>query len=302
MNRIRQQLGVNSIHRLGYKGQGVTVAVLDTGFFPHKDLLNAIHTSINILSPSFTPSDDNSHGTHVCGIIAGSGLMSNGLYTGMAPEAALIPIKVLDKNGKGDSKIIIEGLNWIYSNIEKYNIKIVNISIGTRSSNCSDEESALIEAVDRLWDCGLFVIVSAGNNGPEYQTITTPGISRKVITVGSSEQMKHTDRNGHIYTTFSGKGPTFCNIPKPDIVAPGSHIISCYTSKNGYISKNGTSMSTPIVSGAAALLLSYNSSITNNQFKEMLCISATDLGEDRYTQGCGEINVKGLFTLAKPLI
>ena len=297
MNHIRKLFKIDNLHRQNITGKNITVAILDTGAYPHKDFDNHIICFNDYISSKSNPYDDNSHGTHICGIIGGSGRMSNGLYKGMAPKCMLIPIKVLNSKGIGDSQIIISGIKWIEENHSKYNIRIVNISIGTEAFSCEDEQSDLVKAVDSLWDIGITVIASAGNNGPEYHTITTPGISRKIITVGASSAMRNVDSNGKKTTTYSGKGPTFCDVPKPDITAPGSHIISCYSYFNGYTKKSGTSMSTPIVSGAAALVFSYNPGITNEQFKDLLCRSARDIGLDRYTQGCGELDLYKLFLL-----
>lgn len=297
MNRIRKLFNIDTLHRQNITGKNVTVAILDTGAYPHKDYDKHILCFKDYISDKQYPYDDNSHGTHICGIIGGSGHMSHGLYRGMAPQCLIIPIKVLNSKGFGDSQIIISGLKWIEQNYTKYNIRIVNISIGTEAFSCEDEQSDLVKAVDSLWNLGITIIASAGNNGPEYHTITTPGISRKIITVGASTVMGSIDSNGRKLTTYSGKGPTFCDIPKPDITAPGSHITSCYSYFNGYTKKSGTSMSTPIVSGAAALVFSHNPGITNEQFKELLCRSAKDLGLDRYTQGCGELDLHKLLLL-----
>lgn len=290
MNNIRRILGVNLLHNKGITGKNINVAILDTGMYLHNDLHNNLVTFEDIVNKRKESYDDNSHGTHISGILAGTGRQSNGLYCGIAPDAGIIPIKVLNNNGTCDSENLFLGIQWILKNKDNYDIKIVNISIGTTSSSCDDENSLLVRAVDSLWDCGLTVIASAGNNGPGYKTITTPGISRKIITVGTNELMTHRQNDGSYKITYSGKGPTHCNVPKPDIIAPGSHIVSCYYKNNGYISKSGTSMSTPIVSGAAALLLSYEPSLSNQNIKEIFCKTADDMGYDIYTQGCGRIN------------
>lgn len=295
MNHIRKILDIDSIHRNGIKGSGVTVAILDTGMYLHRDLSGSITAFHDCVKHRKKPYDDNSHGTHVCGIIAGSGRMSNGLYKGIAPSCSIIPVKVLHHTGRGESEIIIEGIQWILENHVRLNIKIVNISVGTDSTSCSDESSSLVCAVDSMWDAGITVIASAGNNGPGNRTITTPGISRKIITVGTNDVMWHRDSFGRKKGTYSGKGPTFCNISKPDIIAPGSHIISCYYRPDSYTAKSGTSMSTPIVSGTAALVFSHNKTLTNNEFKELLCHTADDVGLDRYSQGCGMINPHALL-------
>ena len=295
MNKVRKKLGIDTIHKNGIKGAGINTAVLDTGMYLHSDLKDRIICFRDFTGYSLKPYDDNSHGTHVCGIIAGSGEASDGMYTGIAPKSCLISIKVLGRNGTGNSSSMITGINWILDNMEKYDIRIVNISAGTTSEKCSDERSSLVKAVDAMWDAGITVIASAGNNGPKNNTITIPGISRKIITVGTNDVMWHTDSHGRINGTFSGKGPTHCNIAKPDIIAPGADIISCSNNPGSYTAKSGTSMSTPIVSGTAALIFSYNKSLTNNEFNKLLCLTATDAGLDRYSQGCGMINPSGLL-------
>ena len=300
MNNIRKKFQLDTIHSSRIIGSKITIAILDSGLYPHQDFVGRIIHFKDFINNKTTVYDDNSHGTHVCGIIGGNGLMSNGIYKGVAPGCNLLPIKVLNSQGTGSPDVILDGIQWIMQNMDKYQIKIVNISIGTKVSSCKDEESALVKAVDAMWDLGITVITSAGNYGPDYTTITTPGISRKVITVGASEALITQDAHGKAFTSYSGKGPTPCKIPKPDITAPGSHIISCSTYKNGYISKSGTSMSTPIVSGAAALAYSLNPYLTNTEFKENLCLCATDLGLDRYTQGCGELNIQKLLLLCNP--
>ena len=289
MYNIRKKYSIDNLHVKGITGKGVCIAVLDTGIYPHKDFDGRIVNFFDCIEGHSKIYDDNSHGTHVCGIIGSSGRQSRGLYKGMAPECSLLPIKVLDKNGHGSYEAMIKGIKWILSNHEKYHIRIVNISVGTESVSCADSQSELVKEVEKMWQQGITVIASAGNNGPKYNTITIPGISSKIITVGAS-------------LTYSGKGPTHCNIPKPDIIAPGSHIVSCHYYGNSYTEKSGTSMSTPIVSGAAALVFSYNPKLTNEAFKEKLCLSARDLGLDRFTQGCGEMDINKLLLLVNPLL
>ncbi len=300
MYNIRRKYQIDELHKRGITGKGVTVAVLDTGIYPHKDFDNRITSFYDCLNNRSHMYDDNSHGTHVCGIIGGSGRQSHGLYKGIAPQCNLISVKMLDSKGLGSSQAMIKGINWILDNQKKYDIKIVNISVGTESVSCADSQSELVIAVEKMWQQGITVIASAGNNGPDYHTITVPGISSKIITVGASQAMKGLDSNGKPHFTYSGKGPTHCNIPKPDVTAPGSHIISCHHYGNSYTTKSGTSMSTPIVSGAAALAFSYNPKLTNEVFKEKLCISARDMGLDRYTQGYGEMDLQKLLLLVKP--
>ena len=190
------------------------------GSYPHTDIKENIIYFKDFVSGRKNTYDDNSHGTHICGIIGGRGIV-NKKYKGIAPHCYLLPIKVLDKSGHGRSESIINASDWIIRNKNKYNIRIVNISIGTKSSSCSEEKSDIVKAVDNMWDNGITVLVSAGNNGPSYQSITIPGISRKVITVGSCK-FDNSSYDGHF--KYSGKGPTFCNVAKPDILASSGGI------------------------------------------------------------------------------
>ena len=228
--------------------------------------------------------DDYGHGTHIAGIAAGNGSMSNGVYCGIAPEADIIALKVLDFRGNGNISTLMRALDWILINRERYHIQIVNISVGTISKEEENEECQLVKGVNRAWDAGLVVCVAAGNNGPKPYSITTPGISRKVITVGSSDDNQPVEVGGALLTDYSGRGPNAACIIKPDIVTPGSNIWACksiyrYRIRNGkgmYVKKSGTSMSTPVVSGACALLLSVYPQLTNAQVKRRLCESADE--------------------------
>ena len=156
----------------------------------------------------------------------------------------------------------------------------------------------LIEAVERAWDAGLVVVVAAGNMGPEPMSITVPGNSRKVITVGASDDCLHVAGSG-IRPCYSGRGPTAECVCKPDITAPGSGIISCNAlSRRGagyYARKSGTSMATPIVSGCIALLLATEPYLTNVQVKMRLHDTAVDLGLPRKQQGWGQIDAGKLL-------
>jgi serine protease AprX len=235
----------------GNRGEGIVVAVLDTGLAPHFDMKNRVVQFKDMVNGREGLYDDSGHGTHVCGILAGDGSLSNGKYAGIAPEASLVVIKVLEENGDGNLEQILRGIQWILRYQKKYDIRIVNLSVGARQGMEYSKERRLIEAVEDMWDAGLAVIVSAGNGGPREGTVTIPGNSRKVITVGSMEQIGH-------YRGNSGRGPTESCVMKPDVVAPGQNIISCNYQYSGnrplpYVIKSGTSMSTPVVSGAAAL-------------------------------------------------
>ena len=281
-------------------GHGITTAVLDTGISPHPDLEGRIVAFGDMLHGKRRRYDDNSHGTHVAGIIAGSGKMSSGVYAGIAPASRIVAVKVLDQKGEGKIRHLIEGIRAILKNREKWAIRIVNISIGTLPHRGDEEEAELLRWVDRMWDEGLVVVTAAGNFGPRSGTVTIPGVSKKVITVGASDDGEQKDRFGKVGTNYSGRGPTFECVCKPDLVAPGSYIRSCNgfgqkKNQKMYSVKSGTSMSAPIVSGAAALLLSKYPDMKNVEVKLRLLMSADDMGKDANIQGRGLLNIEKLL-------
>ncbi len=260
-------------------GKGIGVAVLDTGAYPHIDFEDRIWAFRDYIHGREQAYDDNGHGTHVLGILGGNGTASGGKYRGTAFGCGLIPIKVLDEKGNGNKEKVIQALKWIEENMNRYHIRVVNISVGTTQREGHED---LIEAVEEAWDKGLVVVAAAGNMGPGRGSITAPGSSRKIITVGSSDMLV---RNQGI----SGRGPTRDCVSKPDIVAPGNEIISCSNKRNAfpYTQKSGTSMSTPFVSGGIALLLEKDPRLTNLDIKKRLRTTAKDLGYPHNLQGWG---------------
>ena len=287
------KLGIHGIDTKGFDGSGIGVAVLDTGCFPHEDLEHRIAAFSDMVQKRTAPYDDNGHGTHVCGIIGGSGAANNGMYCGVAPGCHLVPVKVLDRRGNGYSSDVLAGLRWIRENRERWNIRIVNISVGSFSRRNMGENTALVRGVNAAWDDGLVVVVAAGNMGPKSGTITTPGISRKVITVGCSDDYKEVNVMGSRMIDYSGRGPTSACVCKPEIVAPGASIVSCANQPGKYTSKSGTSMATPLVSGAIALLLEKYPEMNNRDVKLHLRERAVDIGLPRNQQGENGIIVSG---------
>lgn len=198
------------------------------------------------------------YGTHVAGIIAGTGKMSEDSrkirrYSGIAPRADIIMLKVLDEKGNGSTGKVLEAVDWVRREKKHYNIRLLNISVGMLPNAGRAEQQELLEAVDRLWDEGVMVVAAAGNNGPKENSVTIPGISRKILTVGSCDDETYDGKNRSLPAGYSGKGPTECCIVKPEIVAPGTGIHSCSWDGRGYQVKSGTSMAAPVVTGALAL-------------------------------------------------
>lgn len=275
---------------LTYTGNGIITAILDTGIYPHQDFDNRILYFHDYVSNKKYPYDDNGHGTHVAGIIAGNGRLSQDRHRGIAPKCQIVSLKILDKRGNGKMEHILSALSWIGSQKEKVPIRIINISIGT-ADNSSKKNQDLIRAVEKLWDDGFIVVTAAGNMGPHAGTITVPGCSKKVITVGASDMLEGKDG-------ISSVGPTQECVCKPDLVVPGTSIISCSTNQSKpYQTKSGTSMSVPVVSGAIALLLEKDPLLKNVEVKMLLKEACVDLGYHRNQQGWGLLDIDKLLRL-----
>lgn len=266
-----------------YTGKGIGVCILDTGIYEHIDFTGRIWAFYDFLAFKRRPYDDNGHGTHVAGLVAGDGTASMGKYRGAAPGCGIISLKVLDRYGTGSQDDVLRALRWIRENRQQYRIRVVNISVGT-TCNSKRNHARLLESVEQLWDEGVVVVTAAGNQGPRPGSITAPGSNKKVITVGSSDLLEGR-------SAISGRGPTAECVCKPDIVAPGNKIMSCVPGKPySYGVKSGTSMSTPLVTGAIACALEKNPALTNTDIKTMLMNSAEDMGLPQNLQGWGKFN------------
>ncbi len=271
-------------------GQGVTVAVVDSGIHTgHYDLKNSDGSLRTLAHPDLTSNpnyydangpeadwDRCGHGTHVAGIIGGNGASSTGstythTYYGVAPQAKLVSVRVLDQNGASDVGTVVAGLQWIYNNRTKYNIRVVNLSLGHPVGD-TYKNDPLCQAVESLWKAGIVVVCAAGNNGrasgtstagatnegwgTAYGSIQSPANDPYVITVGATKNMDGNRADDKI-ATYSSRGPSRVDlILKPDIIAPGNKIISldedysllnaAYASTNllpysAYSTVNGTS-------------------------------------------------------------
>lgn len=289
--------GMERIFSSTKRGRGVGVAIIDTGISPHYDLVkpkNRIVAFKDLLANKEIPYDDDGHGTHVAGLIAGNGYTSL-KYAGTAPCADVISIKALDGSGNGTESDILAALQWIVNNGRSYNIRVINLSLGIKvEPDCEDDDS-LVKGANAAVRCGYSVVAAAGNNGPGKHTINSPGISPLVITVGAADMTKF-DEGGNIKVAgFSSRGPTFSGDIKPDLIAPGVDIYSL-DGKNpkGYSVQTGTSMATPSVSGVVACLYAAHPWLTPMQVKRIIIRNAIPLKkEDRNAQGFGLLNYRG---------
>ena len=289
-------------------GDGVTVAVIDTGISEHLDFCsfeNRIIYFKDFISGIDTPYDDNGHGTFVCGVLAGNGFLSGKKYSGVAPKAKLIVLKALDSNGETGSLTILEAMQWIFDNKKKYNIRVVCMSLGSQPLEVGDP---LMIGAESLWNSGIVVVAAAGNSGPESGTIKSPGTSGRIITVGSFDDGRYNDKKGKAtqdnlqsinqknkfkIANFSSRGPAR-NFYKPDCVAPGVDIVSTSQKDDFYTKMSGTSVSTPIVAGCCALLLQEYPTLSPIQVKSKILKSCTPFVFDRNAEGFGAIDVSKL--------
>ena len=303
MFRVRKQIGYTQELISSIKENRTVVAMLDTGVAEHPDFENRIIAFKDFVNGREKPYDDSGHGTHVAGCMCGSGRISGGMYKGIASESFLFVGKVLDEKGDGMVEKMLSGIDWILENKDRYHIRILNISIGIGEKAGENRIKPLLEKIDEAWNCGLIVVCAAGNGGPKSMTLSPIGAGRKVITVGCHEDGYFGDRED-LCENYSGRGPSPYDMRKPDIVAPGTDIVSCNAFferrrnryYNAYIKKSGTSMATPIVSGAMALLLQKYPEYTNEQVKRKLQNTARDLHEPWCKQGYGMIDLNSLLT------
>jgi serine protease AprX len=319
MNYAVPAVNADLAHNWGYDGTGIGVAVIDSGVNPVADVaVPVLKTSRIVYSQNFDPSANTTsdlygHGTHVAGIIAGNGANSSCsncdiTFRGIAPNASIVNLRVLDSNGSATDSTAIAAIQQAISLKSKYNIRVINLSLG-RGVFESSTLDPLCQAVEQAWKAGIVVVVAAGNYGRDnsnnnygYGTITAPGNDPYVITVGAMKTMGTATRADDLIATYSSKGPTMLDqIIKPDLVAPGNLVISdlasttatlyqtypqnvlpisYYTTSNNqnassnYYILSGTSMATPMVSGAAALLLQQNPLLTPDQVKARLMKTA----------------------------
>lgn len=280
--------------QLALNGQGVTVAVVDSGLSTKtSDFMSG--GASRIITESYfgdksNARDEHGHGTHVAGLIGGNGAASGGVYRGMAPGVSLLNLRVSDKDGMAYESNVVDALQWIYTNKDLYNIRVVNLSLNSTVPE-SYHTSLLDAAVEILWFNGIVVVVSAGNNGDGAgpATVYPPANDPFVITVGASEDKGTAALDDDTMAVFSAYGATGDGFAKPDLVAPGRNLIAPLSDKAAtvyeahpthrvgdyYFRMSGTSQSAPLVSGAVALLLQDEPNLTPDQVKYRLMATAS---------------------------
>jgi len=320
-------------------GRGIGIAVIDSGVnAEHEDFWRSTAGQRVALSKDFTvsgrssswtnvpPRDGYGHGTHVAGIMAGNGYHSYGRRRGLARNAHLVALKVLDDNGLGYISSVIDAIDYAIANKNALGIRIINLSVGAGVYESYDTDP-LTQAAKRAVDAGIVVVASAGNLGQNAQHelqsggVTAPGNAPWVLTVGASSHQGTAARGDDVVAPFSSRGPTWLDFSaKPDLVAPGVGIESLTDPHStlyaelpnllldglrpspykAYLSLTGTSMAAPVVSATVALLLEANPSLTPNAVKAILQYTAqTRTRESPLSQGAGFVNAKGALRLAR---
>jgi serine protease AprX len=296
------------------RGEGVGVAVIDTGISPMADLAPRVVYGPD-LSGEGTIIDTYGHGTVMAGAIAGNGAdsagSSKGAYMGMAPNAHLVAVKVAGRNGAADVSTILQAMHWVAAYKAQYGIRVVNLSWGTASTQ-SPSVDPLNYAVERLWSLGIVVVVAAGNSGPGLSTITKPADDPLVITAGAYADGQDTSLSNDQIPDWSSRGPTAAGLAKPDLVAPGRTIITTRSLGsyveganpkalvgNSYIKGSGTSQAAAVTSGAAALILAVHPDYSPDQVKAVMTGTAQPLANTpRREQGAGRLQVAAALTAA----
>jgi serine protease AprX len=276
--------GADQLANSGDTGQGVTVAVLDTGINGSlPDFAGRLIGGVDLTGGNSPFTDEYGHGTFVAGLVAGNGASSNGQYVGEAPGADLVSIKVAGASGATNTSTIIAGIGWAIANKARYNISVLNLSLGAIPTGPTFTEPMDI-AVEAAWRAGITVVVAAGNSGPAAGTILSPGDDPMVITAGAFADNDSSAPGNWYGCAFSSEGPTaFDGWQKPDLVAPGRSVVSLLDPGSTIANQNpqavvgtanfvgsGTSFSAAITSGAVALVEAADPGLTPDAVKGRL--------------------------------
>jgi len=307
----------------GVTGRGVTVAVVDTGVATDlPDLNGRLVPVTNDLTGGTQPcknlsgeldcNDRYGHGTFIAGLIAGNGTSSGGKWKGVAPEASILSVKTAGADGAADVSNVLAAIQWVVSFKDRYNIRVLNLSLGTDSTQ-SWQTDPVNYAVERAWAAGIAVVVAASNRGPGPGTISKPADDPWVITVGATDDRGTASVGDDLLPDFSSRGPAAGGVAKPDVAAPGAHVISLrapgstvdtrypWYVDGSYRRASGTSMATGVVSGSVALMLQANPGFTPDRVKYALTATARDAASDDPMEvGAGVVDANAAAFSAPP--
>jgi serine protease AprX len=313
-----QTLNVTALWAQGTTGQGIGIAVIDTGvdrstadFKDPATGLSRVVASVNTNASAALKADGYGHGTHVAAIAAGNswaqapGAPARGKYVGVAPGASVVNVRVSDDAGRTYVSDVIEGIDWVIANRQAYNIRVLNLSLQSTVAEPAST-SYLAAAAERAWLNGILVVVAAGNQGPN-QALYPPGNDPFVVTVGAADSMGTPARSDDGMAPWSTYGTTQAGVVKPDVVAPGRHIAANLApgsvlgaafpdrvQDGSYLWLSGTSMAAPQVAGVGALAFQRAPGLTNNALKWLLMNTATRVGAPIAPpgQGAGQVDAR----------
>ncbi|GAA2582335.1 hypothetical protein GCM10010399_10160 [Dactylosporangium fulvum] len=262
----------------GNEGSGVTVAVVDTGIADVPDLSGKVRHRVDVTGTG--GGDGFGHGTFMAGLIAGSGAASGGAYRGVAPAAKLVDVKVADAQGRTDLITVLRGLQWVSEHAHE--VQVLNLALSS-DSPLPYQIDPLAQGLEALWRRGVTVVVPAGNTGPNTGTVTSPGNDPVLLTAGGLVESSTANRGDDVVGTWSGRGPTWQAHSKPDLVAPGGHMVSLRSPGsvvdrsnpqarigNGYLRGSGTSMATAVTAGVVAAAIAVQPKLRPDSVKNLL--------------------------------
>ena len=320
---FRKSMRADDVNNAGYDGHGVTIALIDTGVSSVPDLAGRLVTVTDDMTGATAPCQNMSgeqtcddtfgHGTFVAGVMAGDGASSGGAYKGVAPGANVLSVKIAGRSGAADVSNILAAIQWVVNFRDRYGIKVLNLSLGTDSTQ-SYRVDPLNFAVEKAWQAGITVVVSASNRGPDPRTIAKPGDDPFVITVGAVDDRGTSATSDDSLPNFASRGPTAADgIAKPDVTAPGAHVVSLRAPGSAvdqnfpnyvdgaYRKASGTSFSAGMVSGAAAIIAQANPFVTPDRVKYALTSTARKVASsDPMAVGAGEVDVHSAALSAPP--
>lgn len=296
-----QSVRAPELWRAGVTGEGVGVALLDTGVSDQPDLAGRVVGSADLTTEgNFT--DTYGHGTFLAGLIAGSGRSSGARHSGVAPNADLVSVKVAGADGDTTLGQVLYGLQLIDASSARYNIRVVVMAL---AGPATDGPDPLVLAVERLWADGLVVVAAAGNSGPGPGSVASPGVDPYVITVGATDEAGTASADDDFVPEWSARGPSVYGLPKPDFVAPGRSLVSLRVPGSSidetypgarvghsYFRGTGTSMSAAVTAGSVALLLEEHPELSPDEVKGRLIAGAHPLSQtDLNEAGSGALDI-----------
>jgi serine protease AprX len=309
----RSAVSVDGPRSRGITGQGVDVAVIDSGVSPVPGLagriINAPDFSADATNPNVAGLDAYGHGTHIAGLIAGNDPSTG--FTGLAPASRIVNVKVATHDGTTTVENVLSGINWVISNANKgMNIRVINLSLGVDTDGTYVGDP-LAQAVEKAWSKEIVVVVAAGNGGAATSSLESPAVSPYVLAVAAEDSKATADKADDVIADFSNSGST---ARTPDLVAPGVGMVSLRVPGSALddafpearvdgtlFRGNGTSQAAAVTSGVAAMLLQSNPKLTADQVKALLVSTANPIpGVAATRQGRGRLDIAAALAVAVP--